>query len=549
MAAALSGSDRSVVLLLEHGADSNMTDNGGYTALIAAIIGGVNSTVAILAQVTTAQGFVTLCHLARYHQQLKYSKPLLHFVKRCSTAELQLSMGQACFYGATELFKIILESGDVSRNYLYNNFRPFLANAVMSDNPKICEAVLQLSKDVPCAVISLAKSRGNGEIISMLTGKRENKDTEKLFLKKAVMDKSADILDLVPEFVEFEYHNKTEMIVPLLKDLPKSVPFSTLLDKLHVKEVHYVVCPEECLQKAGCQRIRQTCALVERLAEELEKKSPFYKGMSTKMVGSLSEKARVFHMDEVDFHFWFDEEMRHEISYDSNMQRARTESSFYRKDNNELDTKELFFDFLLNIYEILPTLEVSPGMKPLSTDFTPCLRCMNTSGSRPETVRCRHKVDCQVHDDSCNCRDFTSPSLTHTRSGAVLHLEWSVEGEDKFNIDVDLVPILPTSTPYNGEITSVTNALASERPVGWLDELDKVKVEDMADAVHLPHLKSNQKWHLNMRLMNRNMVMPRQVISSISLFLGRKGNAPSHTPSKLNKVPCKAYRVRRQNHV
>ena len=235
--------------------------------------------------------------------------------------------------------------------------------------------------------------------------------------------------------------------------------------------------------------------------------------------------------------------MRHKISYDSNMQRARTESSFYRKDNNELDTEKLFFDFLLNIYEILPTLKVSPGMKPLSADFTPCLRCMNTSGSRPETVRCRHRVDCQVHDDSCNCRDFTSPSLTHTRSGAVLHLEWIVEGEAKFNIDADLVPILPTSTPYDGEITSVTNALASERPVGWLDELDKVKVENMADAVHLPHLKSNQKWHLNMRLMNRNTVMPRQVISSMGLILGKKGNAPSLLPSKLNKVPCQAYRL------
>ena len=92
-----------------------------------------------------------------------------------------------------------------------------------------------------------------------------------------------------------------------------------------------------------------------------------------------------------------------------------------------------------------------------------------------------------------------------------------MEGEDKFNIDVDLVPILPTSTPYNGEITSVTNALASERPVGWLDELDKVKVENMADAVHLPHLKSNQKWHLNLRLFDRNLVMPRQVIGLMGL--------------------------------
>ena len=126
-------------------------------------------------------------------------------------------------------------------------------------------------------------------------------------------------------------------------------------------------------------------------------------------------------------------------------------------------------------------------------------------------------MECQAHDDSCNCREFTSPSLTHTRSGAVLHLEWNEEGGAKFNIDVDLVPILPTSTPYNGEITDVSNNLAFERPVGWLDELDKAKVENMADAAYLSHLKTNQKWHLNLRLINRNMVMPRQVISNLKI--------------------------------
>ena len=209
--------------------------------------------------------------------------------------------------------------------------------------------------------------------LTLLTGKRENKSTEKRLLKESVMHKDANILDLVLAFVEFEYHNKTEMLIPLLKHSQEFVPFTTLLDKLLVKKVHHTACPEECLQKAGCKRIRQTCALVERLAKGLEKKSPFYKGMSTKMVGSLNEKARVFHMDEVDFHFWFAEEKRHEISFDPDMQRARTESSCYRKDNNELDTEKLFFDFLLNIYEILPSLKVSPGMKPLSTDFAPCL--------------------------------------------------------------------------------------------------------------------------------------------------------------------------------
>ena len=153
MAAALSGSDRSVVLLLGYGADPNMMDNNGYTALTAAIMNGVNSTVGILAQVTTSQGFLTLCHLARYHQHVKFSKPLLNFVQKytevATTARLQLILGEACIYGATELFKIILESGNLRRNSLYDNFLPFLENAIMSDNREICQAVLQISAVVP----------------------------------------------------------------------------------------------------------------------------------------------------------------------------------------------------------------------------------------------------------------------------------------------------------------------------------------------------------------------------------------------------------------
>ena len=372
--------------------------------------------------------------------------------------------------------------------------------------------------DISETMVQMARSRGNKQIITMLTGEEEDTDTEKLHLKQAVMHRTAHILDLVPAFVEFEYHNKTEMLVPLLKDSTESVPFSTLIDKLHVKEVHQAVCPGECPQKAGCQRMRQVRALVETLANQLETKSPFYKGMSTKMVGSLSERARVFHMDEVDIHFWFDENKRHQISFNAETQRASTESSFYRKDNNELDTEKLFFDFLENIYKILPSLKVGPGMKSLSTMFTPCLRCMRTDGIRPETVRCRHRVDCKAHDDSCNCRELTSPSLTHTRSGAVLHLEWNEKGGAKFNVDVDLVPILPTSTPYNGDITPVATVLASERPAGWLDELGKIGVENMRDAVHLPHLKGHQKWHLNLRLINRSMVMTRQVCIHVSIF-------------------------------
>ena len=54
MAAALSGADEPVKLLLFYGADPDLMDNVGHTAMIAAITGGVHTTVSIVAPVTRA---------------------------------------------------------------------------------------------------------------------------------------------------------------------------------------------------------------------------------------------------------------------------------------------------------------------------------------------------------------------------------------------------------------------------------------------------------------------------------------------------------------
>ena len=107
MAAALSGSDTSVELLLRHGADPNRMDEQGRTALTAAIMGGVNTTIRRLAQIS--KGNDILGKLARYHQQVEFSEPLDNFVKK-NTDDLVFRLGQACYYGATDLFNSLLQS-------------------------------------------------------------------------------------------------------------------------------------------------------------------------------------------------------------------------------------------------------------------------------------------------------------------------------------------------------------------------------------------------------------------------------------------------------
>ena len=126
MAAALSGSDTSVELLLKHGADPNRVDEQGRTALTAAIMGGVNTTIRRLAQVTKGvEGSDILGTLARYHQQVKFSEPLDNFVKK-NTDDLVFRLGQACYYGATDLFNSLLQSENPRGNFLQLSLLQFL---------------------------------------------------------------------------------------------------------------------------------------------------------------------------------------------------------------------------------------------------------------------------------------------------------------------------------------------------------------------------------------------------------------------------------------
>ena len=50
----------------------------------------------------------------------------------------------------------------------------------------------------------------------------------------------------------------------------------------------------------------------------------------------------------------------------------------------------------------------------------------------------------------CRCREYTSPSLTWSKVGVVLHLQWWQEDGTLFTIDVDLnCPTWPTHTRFD----------------------------------------------------------------------------------------------------
>ena len=139
-------------------------------------------------------------------------------------------------------------------------------------------------------------------------------------------------------------------------------------------------------------------------------------------------------------------------------------------------------------------------------------------------MRCQHKADCEQHKrcrceepskceclDECGCREYASPSLTWSKVGVVLHLQWREEDGTLSTMDIDLnCPTWPTHTRYDGGTNNAYQYLMRKRPVGWLEEFSKL--ESMTSAGALPHLlTSNIIWPVKFRLINRDTLLPIQV--------------------------------------
>ena len=109
-----------------------------------------------------------------------------------------------------------------------------------------------------------------------------------------------------------------------------------------------------------------------------------------------------------------------------------------------IDVKQYFFTFIKECYEIISSgsLELPEGLA-LSTKFTPCEVCKNTDNIVAQYVRCRHQPGCEEHKktsedpsykEKCQCRNFTSPCLSVSKIGLVLHLEFNNKNKSVFKI-------------------------------------------------------------------------------------------------------------------
>ena len=102
----------------------------------------------------------------------------------------------------------------------------------------------------------------------------------------------------------------------------------------------------------------------------------------------------------------------------------------------QFDVKKYFLNFISLIHEVVSNPKFSSEGVTLTTDYIPCEICKNTDQVEAMNVRCKHEQECKEKDHcenecSCNCQVYNSPCLTHSKVGAVLHLQFDA---DKCNI-------------------------------------------------------------------------------------------------------------------
>merc|ERR1712018_378119 len=103
------------------------------------------------------------------------------------------------------------------------------------------------------------------------------------------------------------------------------------------------------------------------------------------------------------------------------------------------DVSKLYNTFLNDIYEVVFELSketaylAEKNLLPLVLEYKPCKDCMLVTNVKPIPVRCH----CH-HDVSRGCSNFTTPCLTWSKIGVVLHLGYVMKDKSIHYLDIDI---------------------------------------------------------------------------------------------------------------
>ena len=371
-------------------------------------------------------------------------------------------------------------------------------------------------------------------------------------------EKIIPILKHIPRHEEYLYGDVMDNIICLVNDAKKDsriINYDTILENLHVPPVHYnrediESCDEKCPQKSICSRVRDVTELLGQILSKMSEEFPIFKDVATIVVGSLKEGTKLGGVDEADVTLALCEKYQKHLNFDKKLQKIMVRKYIYEniseggqkikleipeelkpfilklKDSDQehifvgeyygfIDTNKYFLTFMETFFKTVASGNITlPAGLTLSTQFIPCRICMNHDNVIPQYIRCRHNPHCEEHlkrnhnpnyEENCDCRVYTSPCMSYSKIGLVLHLKFVNQDGSFLYLDVDVnPPSFPVSKrryksysyknqsgypsadlvdepDFDGSNTDKRAWLEKHRPVGWKVEWDKT--EDMSDAV------------------------------------------------------------------
>ena len=501
MEAAGESSLESMDVLLRAGADANTLDYNNRSALFYALDSNNLSAVKRL---------LPLSDKGMEDVFLQFPKSSIHFseeVKSFINSKLdeKPSLLLTGLHSSSELghlqmlrimkdflrYKFHLCSENI-RSLIKTDMQKVIVNAIRSDNYEACLIVKDicdlLNYNIQDIHYEQARKRKNKRVINLFANSQQQEIDDICYR----LNEDLSILDMMPKTLDILYNNEIQKIKDLIleNECPEGILcYEKLLEKLHVKDVHYKEsCTWHCPQKEKCQAVRDSVELIKFLLNKISKDyDPIFKNTEVVIVGSLKERTKINEVDEADCLLVLDKKYGEYLEFKSESQtinfvegkEKQKELEPYRTGNNQFDHQLYFMNFMKALYSAIDKfgsqLPKNLSMDPLSTNFDPCQACMSTEFIKPVFKRCHHRPDCKItndgkHQANCDCKVFTSPSLTYSKIGGALHLRF---GKFGFNLDIDInPPNIPTCNidQYDGSNWHKRQHLEKTKPVGWLDE-------------------------------------------------------------------------------
>ena len=104
---------------------------------------------------------------------------------------------------------------------------------------------------------------------------------------------------MIPKTDEFEYFPEMVKIIDLIKEYETDndcvLTFEKLLERMHVKKVHYdeEKCPMECEQDLKCLAVRESLILIKYLLFLASKEYKIFENTAVQIVGSIKENTKI----------------------------------------------------------------------------------------------------------------------------------------------------------------------------------------------------------------------------------------------------------------